>query len=180
MTYRQAGMVALAKRVAGWIIFLLALISTLISLLKFCYALSENKASLQAVLADFIRVFVDMIRFNTPWLNSFWRQSPLPTFTGLSGADVAFWLIYCLIFVGLALAASGARMSRQLRYIHEGLEDQLILENAKGETGLTREQLEEKIVIPRHSILTQYFPLYVLPVLIVLLTRGVLSLAGLL
>ncbi len=50
-----------------------------------------------------------------------------------------FWVIFILIFVGLALQDSGARMSRQARFLREGVEDQLILEKAKGEEGLTRE-----------------------------------------
>ncbi len=69
--------------------------------------------------------------------------------------------------MGLALQASGARMSRQVRFLREGLEDQTILENAKGEEGLSRAQLEARIVVPHHTILLQIFPLYVLPVIII-------------
>ncbi len=46
-----------------------------------------------------------------------------------------FWVIFILIFVGLALQDSGARMSRQARFLREGVEDQLILEKAKGGRG---------------------------------------------
>ncbi len=35
MTYQQAGRIAVLKRILGWVIFIPALISTLISLLKF-------------------------------------------------------------------------------------------------------------------------------------------------
>lgn len=76
-----------------------------------------------------------------------------------------FWVIFILIFVGLALQDSGARMSRQARFLREGVEDQLILEKAKGEEGLTREQIESRIVVPHHTIFLQFFSLYILPVI---------------
>lgn len=38
-------------------------------------------------------------------------------------------------------------MSRQSRFLREGVEDQLILEKAKGAEGLTREQIESRIVV---------------------------------
>ena len=65
------------------------------------------------------------------------------------------------------LQASGARMSRQTRFLREGVEDQLILEKAKGPDGMSREQIESRIVVPRHTIFVQFFPLYILPVIII-------------
>ena len=76
-----------------------------------------------------------------------------------------FWVIFILIFVGLALQDSGARMSRQARFLREGVEDQLILEKPKGKKGLTREQIESRIVVPHHTIFLQFFSLYILPVI---------------
>ncbi|WP_275556037.1 YniB family protein [Mixta sp. Marseille-Q2659] len=177
MTYQQAGRVAIIKRVAGWIIFIPALLSTLVSLLNFMFKHSEKRPGIDAVLLDFVHVMIDMIRFNTPFLGFFWRNSPVPDFNG--GGNIGFWLIYILIFVGLALQASGARMWRQSRHIKEGIEDMLILERAKGEEGRSRQQLEEKIVVPRHTIFLQIFPLYILPVIIAVAGYFILSLLGL-
>lgn len=56
----------------------------------------------------------------------------------------------------MALQASGARMSRQTRFLREGVEDQLILEKAKGPDGMSREQIESRIVVPRHTIFVQF------------------------
>lgn len=176
MTYQQAGRVAIIKRVAGWIIFLPALISTLVSLMNFMFKHSEKRPGIDAVLLDFIHVMIDMIRFNTPFLSFFWQNSPVPDFN--AGGNIGFWLIYILIFVGLALQASGARMWRQSRHIKEGIEDMLILEQAKGSEGRSRQQLEEKIVVPRHTIFLQIFPLYILPVIIAVAGYFVLSLVG--
>ncbi|WP_130834904.1 YniB family protein [[Erwinia] mediterraneensis] len=176
MTYQQAGRIAILKRVAGWVVFIPALLSTLISLLSFMFKHSEKQPGINAVLLDFIHVIIDMIRFNTTFLDFFWRHSPVPEFRG--EANVGFWIIYILIFVGLALQASGARMWRQSRHIKEGIEDQLIIEQAKGSEGRTRQLLEEKIRVPNHTILLQIFPLYILPVVIALIGYFVLSLLG--
>ena len=165
MTYQQAGRIAVLKRIAGWVIFIPALISTLISVLKFMYDHSEKQPGINAVMLDFAHVMIEMMRFNTPFLNVFWFNSPTPDFH--HQLNVGFWIIYALIFIAMALQASGARMSRQTRFLREGVEDQLILEKAKGPDGMSREQIESRIVVPRHTIFVQFFPLYILPVIII-------------
>lgn len=165
MTYQQAGRIAVLKRVLGWVIFIPAVISTIISVLKFMYDHSEKQPGINAVMLDFAHVIIEMMRFNTPFLNLFWYNSPTPDFH--QSLNIMFWIMYVLIFVGLALQASGARMSRQARFLREGVENQMILEKAKGPEGLTREQIEARIVVPHHTIFLQIFPLYVLPVLII-------------
>lgn len=165
MTYQQAGRIAVLKRVLGWVIFIPAVISTVISILKFMYEHSDKQPGINAVMLDFAHVMIEMMRFNTPFLNLFWYNSPTPHFQ--QGLNVLFWIIFALIFVGLALQASGARMSRQARFVREGVENQLILEKAKGNEGLSREQIEARINVPNHTIFLQIFPLYVLPAIII-------------
>ncbi|KFK94787.1 MULTISPECIES: YniB family protein [unclassified Serratia (in: enterobacteria)] len=180
MTYQQAGRVAILKRILGWVVFIPALLSTLISLLSFVYQHSEKTKGINAVMLDFAHVIVDMLRFNTSFLNIFWYNSPVPDVEKslFSGANLMFIIIYLLIFVGLALQASGARMSRQVKFIREGLEDQMILEQAKGSDGQTRAQLEERITLPHHTIFLQYFPLYILPTVIAVVAYFALKLLG--
>lgn len=177
MTYQQAGRIAVIKRILGWVIFIPAVLSTLISVLKFMYEHSEKKPGIDAVMMDFAHVMIEMMRFNTPFLNFFWYNSPLPDFH--HSLNIGFWIIFILVFVGMALQASGARMARQAKFLREGIEDQLILEQAKGADGLTREQLAERIVVPRHTILVQYFPLYVLPVIVIVIGYFFFFAAGL-
>lgn len=164
MTYQQAGRIAVLKRILGWVIFIPSLLSTLISLLKFMNAHKEQQEGINAVMLDFTHVMIDMMQANTPFLNVFWFNSPTPDFHGATSANVLFWVIFMLIFVGLALQDSGARMSRQARFLREGVEDLVILEKAKGDKGLTREEIESRIVVPHHTIFLQFFPLYILPV----------------
>lgn len=176
MTYQQSGRIAVLKRIAGWVIFIPAVISTLISVFKFMYDHSEKQPGINAVMLDFAHVMIEMMRFNTPFLNFFWFNSPTPDFH--QQMNIGFWVIYALIFVAMALQASGARMSRQTRFLREGVEDQLILEKAKGAEGMSREQIESRIVVPRHTIFLQIFPLYVLPVIIIVAGYFFFSLLG--
>ncbi|WES70278.1 YniB family protein [Superficieibacter sp. HKU1] len=176
MTYQQAGRIAIIKRIAGWVIFIPAVVSTLISVLKFMYAHSEKQAGINAVMLDFAHVMIEMMRFNTPFLNFFWYNSPQPEFS--HGLNLMFWIIFALIFVGLALQSSGARMSRQARFLREGVEDQMILEKAKGPDGMTREQIESRIVVPRHTIFLQIVPLYIMPVIVLIIGYFFFSLLG--
>ncbi len=176
MTYQQAGRIAVIKRILGWVIFIPAVLSTLISVLKFMYEHSEKKPGIDAVMMDFAHLMIEMVRFNTPFLNFFWYNSPLPEFK--HALNIGFWIIYVLVFVGMALQASGARMGRQAKFLREGVEDQLILEQAKGAEGLSREQLAQRIVVPRHTILKQYFTLYGLPIVVIVIGYVFFSLLG--
>lgn len=176
MTYQQAGRIAVLKRVAGWVIFIPTVVSTLISVLKFMYDHSEKQTGIDAVMLDFAHVMIDMIRVNTPFLNVFWYNSPVPDFK--NSLNILFWIIFALMFVGLALQASGARMSRQAKFIREGVEDQLILEKAKGSEGLSREQIESRIVVPHHTMFLQFFPLYIMPVIFIVVGYFFFSLLG--
>ncbi|WP_192456628.1 YniB family protein [Musicola keenii] len=180
MTYQQAGRIAVFKRIAGWILFIPALLSTVISLANLVHTFTEKTQGINGVLQDFLHLVVEVLRFNTPFLNVLWFNSPVPDFGRLSASTtLMFWAVYLLIFFGLALQVSGARLSRQVKHIREGLEDQLILEKAKGEEGKTREELESRVELPRHSVFLQFFPLYILPVVVAVVGYLVLKVIGL-
>lgn len=171
MTYQQARYIAAIKRIMGWMIFLPALLSTMISLLYFAAKQTKQVSqSISAVVTDLVQLVLDVARFNTPFFELFWQKSPVPHFSaGLDKNNLAFFVIYFLIFVGMALNASSARMLRQVRYIREGLEDQMILEQMKGEAGRDLQQLEQQIELPSHTILRQYVILYLLPLFFVVM-----------
>lgn len=69
-------------------------------------------------------------------------------------------------------------MSRQAKFLRERVNDQLILEKAKGTEGLSREALEARIEVPRHTIFVQFFPLYVLPIIVIVVGYFVLKVLG--
>ncbi|MGL9720280.1 YniB family protein, partial [Symbiopectobacterium sp.] len=106
-------------------------------------------------------------------------NSPMPDFSRpFAAASIMFWIIYLLIFVGLELQVSGARMSRQARAVREGIEDQVILEKMKGSEGRTREELASRAEVPHHTIFLQYFPLYIMPIITAFAGYLVLRLLG--
>ncbi|WP_237388328.1 YniB family protein [Xenorhabdus sp. Sc-CR9] len=166
MTYFQAGYVAIAKRILGWIIFVPAFLSTFVSVINLTWQHGVKGDGINAVLNDFLKMMAEMIKFNTPFLDFFWKYSPVPDWTvSITGANFGFLVIYFLIFIGLAMNASGLRMYRQFKFIKEHIEDQMILENVK-ESGITKEQLKNKIKFPRHSLFSQIFTLYISPIII--------------
>ncbi|WP_340616344.1 YniB family protein [Xenorhabdus entomophaga] len=166
MTYQQAGYVAIAKRILGWIIFVPAFLSTLVSVINLAWQHSSKGEGISAVLNDFLKMMADMIKFNTSFLDFFWKHSPTPDrIAGITGENISFFIIYILMFVGLAMSASGLRMYRQFKFIKEHIEDQMVLEQAK-ESGITKEELEAKIKFPRHSLFSQIFTLYISPIII--------------
>ena len=94
--------------------FIPALLSTLISVLGFIYQHSENQGH-QRGDAGFCSRDGGHGAFQYAVPEPFWYNSPVPDVDKslFSGANLMFIIIYILIFVGLALQASGARMSRQ-------------------------------------------------------------------
>lgn len=168
MTYQQAGIMALTKRIIGWGVFLLSIMSTIVSIVLFLASQGKKQTEgIGAVIGDFMTMIVDMVRYNTSFLNMFWHNSPVPQLgTGLSSPNVLFLLIYFLIFVGVALNLSGARMQRQMKYVRERIEDQLVLEKAKGELAQTRKQLEQGVSYTGHTMFKQYVALYISPIVV--------------
>ncbi|MBD2804532.1 hypothetical protein ID855_07445 [Xenorhabdus sp. ZM] len=174
MIYQQVGYFSIVKRMLGWLIFVPAFLSTFASVINLAWQQGIQGDGIHAIFNDFIKMMVEMVKFNTPFLDFFWKYSPVPSSTaGILG----FIVIYLLIFVGLAMSASGLRMYRQYKYIKENIEDQLILENAK-ESGVTKEQLESKIQFPRHSLFSQVFTLYISPIIIGILAYLLSKLLG--
>ncbi|CAK9885222.1 MAG: hypothetical protein XXXJIFNMEKO3_01618 [Candidatus Erwinia impunctatus] len=176
MTYQRAAQLAIVKRLLGWCIFLPALLSTVISVMKFIAARPEQKNGIEAVMSDFSQLFINMVQFNTPFLNFFWENSPQPDF--IAKSNVAFWLIYAAIFVGLALQASGAKMWRQYVFLRESITNQLILEKTREDGGKNRKQLEQRIVVPHQTFLLQIFPLYLLPLCLIFVGYFLLKWGG--
>lgn len=167
MTYQQAKCVGIFKRILGCFVFVVALISTSISVINYIYAYNRDSHELTMVIKDFIRITVDMLRTYTGFLDYFWLNSPVPTIgTGFSQNNVMFLLIYFLIFVGLALNASGARMGRQVKNVRENVQDLAVVEQLKGDDALSYHEMIGKLRFPHHTILLQFFRLYFLPIAI--------------
>lgn len=167
MNYQNAGIYAIAKRILGWLIFIPAFISTIISLIKLAAVQRPNGDGVNAVINDFFRVLAEMVQFNTSLLDFFWRNSPMPnTQTGFSQENILFFVIFFLMFIGLAFSASGLRMYRQVKYLKENIQDQLVIERAM-KSGITEDELKQNIQLPKHTIFTQVMVLYLSPLIVI-------------
>ncbi|WP_159564258.1 YniB family protein [Budvicia diplopodorum] len=166
MTHHQANVVALIKRIVGIVIFIPALVSTIISLLKYLVAPKEQVREMTAVVMDFINVMVDIVRQYTGFCEYFWVNSPLPNLSNWSSScSLWFIVIFALIFVGLALQAAGARLTKRVYAIREGVIQRAALEGMNGAEGRGREELQALVSIPNTSIFAQFGLLYVSPVI---------------
>ena len=104
MSYQYAGLYAILKRVLGWLIFIPAFISTAVSLTGLAAIQRPSGDGVNAVINDFFRVLAEMVQFNTPFLDFFWRNSPIPnTQMGFSQENITFFVIFLFMFIGLVL-----------------------------------------------------------------------------
>ncbi|MBT0723228.1 hypothetical protein HH682_01980 [Rosenbergiella sp. S61] len=164
MTLTEARYNAILKKSIGWLIFIIGTLSTAISLLNYLSSQREKLASINAVLSDFTRVIIDMVRFNTAFLNLFWQHSPVPDFG--NSTNILFWLFFMLVFFGMALNAAGSRQWRQYRYVKEQIEDHHVIENALGDQNSALLAIQ-RINLTNHSPFRQYYLLYILPIMVV-------------
>lgn len=165
MTHHQASAVALIKRITGIVIFIPALISTVISVLKYLIEPKANMQEMTATIMDFLQVIIKIARQYTSILESFWVNSPVPDISNWSSNNtIWFIVIFMLMFVGLALSASGARLAKRIYHVREGVAERAILEGMNGEQARSRQELEKLISIPNTSIFAQVGQLYVAPV----------------
>ncbi|MBK5142177.1 hypothetical protein I2494_00330 [Budviciaceae bacterium BWR-B9] len=166
MTHQQASTVALIKRIAGIVIFIPALISTVISVLKYLVEPKTNMQEMTAMIMDFVQVIIKIVRQYTSFLEYFWGNSPIPDISNWSASgSVWFIVIFLLMFIGLALQASGARLAKRVYNVREGVRERAILEAMNGDEARSFKDLEKLISIPNTSIFAQFGLLYVSPVL---------------
>lgn len=166
MTHHQANVVALIKRIVGIVIFIPALVSTIISLFKYLVEPKEQMQEMTAAVMDFVKVMVDMLHQYTRFLEYFWINSPIPNLSNWTASNSLWFIaIFVLIFVGLALQAAGARLTRRVYSIREGVIQRAALEGMNGAEGRSREELQKLVSIPNTSIFAQFGLLYVAPII---------------
>ncbi|VFS51155.1 YniB family protein [Budvicia aquatica] len=159
MTHHQANVVALIKRIVGIVIFIPALVSTVISLLKYLVAPKAQMQEMTAAVMDFVKVMVDIARQYTSFLEYFWVNSPIPDLANWSSSNSLWFIaIFALIFIGLSLQAAGARLTKRVYSIREGVIQRAALEGMNGAEGRTRQELEKLVSIPNTSIFCPVWP----------------------
>lgn len=166
MTHHQANVVAFIKRIVGIVIFIPALISTIISLFKYLVEPKEHMQEMTAAVMDFVKLMVDILHQYTHFLAYFWVNSPIPNLSDWA-ANNSLWFIaiFFLIFVGLALQAAGARLTKRVYGIREGVIQKAALEGMNGAEGRSYEELQKLISISNTSIFAQFGLLYLAPII---------------
>lgn len=179
MNYKQAKSKSRVKKLVGVAVFLTATISTAISLLKLIYFRLDDGSELGGMLARPVQSIVYWIYENTQYFSFFWNNSPTPNPFDYTLIDnVYFLIIYILPFIGLALYSSGKKLTIRLKKINIKIENQLIEESLKGDSGRTRNELESAVSIPKQTIWSQFHTLYLAPILVGLFIAIILKIIG--
>lgn len=93
MSYQTAFYIAIGKRVLGWIIFSLALVSTVVSLVLLAEKQGLQGDGLNAVANDFIKIMSHIIRQNTAFLDFFGITHQFPVL--IWGFRQLILLLFC-------------------------------------------------------------------------------------
>lgn len=181
MTHPQAHAVALIKHIVGIVVFIPALVSTIISLFKYLVEPKEQTQEMTAAVMDFVKVMVDMLHQYTGFLEYFWVNSPIPNLNNWT-ANSSLWFIaiFFLIFIGLALQASGNRLTKRIFSIREGVIERAALEGMNGVEGRSLEELQKSVSIPNASVFAQFGLLYIAPIIWGVIVYAILRLIDLL
>ncbi|MGL5006660.1 MAG: YniB family protein [Plesiomonas sp.] len=156
MNYKNAVILSASKRLIGWILVIIAVISTAISILKFLSIHIDNGTMASAVLADPYKQFFIFIYSKTQFLSSFWNSSPTPDHTNLtSSASIGFFAIYILIFVASAVKNSGAKLSERLAKTRDQIDDQLMQDQIGALPSRSKKEIRETLIIPNYPVLNQ-------------------------
>ncbi|MGL5759397.1 MAG: YniB family protein [Plesiomonas sp.] len=156
MNYKNAVILSVSKRLIGWVLFVIAVISTVISILKFLSIYIDNGTMAAAVLADPYKQLFIFIYGKTPFLSLFWNNSPTPEHTHLTGsASISFFIIYGFIFIASAIKDSGAKLSERLAKTRDQIDDQLMQDQIATLPSRSKQEIRETLVIPNYPVLTQ-------------------------
>ncbi len=113
MTYQQAGRIAILKELLGGLFLFRHCFPRSSQSLNLCMRTVKSRRDKCGNAGFYPRNDRHDAR-EYAVSECFWYNSPTPNFQG--SLNIGFWLIFILIFVGLAMQDSGARMSRQSRF----------------------------------------------------------------
>lgn len=156
MNYKNAVVLAVCKRLIGWILLITGMLSTLVSILKFLSLHIDNGSMAAAFLADPYKQLYIFVYGKTDFLSFFWNNSPVPDLGSLTSTNsLYFFAVYIMIFIGSAVKNSGAKLSSRLFKTGEQIEDQLMEDQIKGVTSRSRAEIRNTLSIPDYSIFRQ-------------------------
>lgn len=180
MNYQQALKKSRLKRIIGFVIFLIGIVSSIISILKMLYFNFDDGTIIGGALSKIFKNLISLIYQNTQFLNIFWQNCPSPNLNQLNTQDnIYFLLLYGLIFIGLALYSSGKKLAIRLNDINIIIENQLIKESIMNNQAVKRrDEIQNEISIKDSSIFSQLNQLYLAPLITSIVGGILLKLLG--
>lgn len=191
MTYQLARILAYVKLIAGWLLFSVCFLWTICGSLKSLLKLSKTVApngtqAAQEGNIDFIigimQSVVQTLEGNIEKMSvigSFWSTAPTPTIGDGMVGNMSFLIVFWGVFLGMALVQSSDKLFRQVRNVKQTVESLIMIEAARGEAVQSRDALIAQLKLKHHSVFLQIFPLYVFPVLIIIMMNFALGFLGL-
>ncbi|ELV7510467.1 hypothetical protein QMU95_003913 [Aeromonas veronii] len=163
----------------GIFIFVPSCMSTIISFLKmFYFRLSDGSRFGDAIAAPFKSIVSYIYTNTTPWLDFFWNNSPTPDPHAISSSEsISTFVIYGVIFIGMAFISSGKKKVIKILKINEAIDEQMLKESLEGRRQRPRSEIERTVDIPSEKFFTQFHTLYIAPIvtgiIIAILTKFV-------
>lgn len=180
MTYDEAKKKILIKWLVGAPVVLATSLSSTVSVLKMFYFGLDGGDQLSNAIALPIKRSVYLIYENTHFLEFFWNNSPTPMPKEFfANSNIAFFVIYLCIFFGMTLVGSARSLSSRLAEINKEIENELIRESVKGNTPRRRQEIQEQILVPKPSWLSQLHTLYFAPIVVGVVVAVIAKLSGL-
>lgn len=161
----------------GLFVFIPSFMSTIISLLKmFYFKLSDGSRFGEAIAAPFKHIVSSIYTHTSPWLDFFWNNSPTPDPQAISSSEsISTFIIYGVIFIGMAFIGSGKKKINKILEINEAIDKQMLKDSIQGHRSRPRSEIENSEEISSEKFFTQFHTLYLAPVItgivIVILTK---------
>ncbi len=158
---------AFIEIVIGMLIFFPSSISTVISFLKmFYFRLSDGSRFGEAIAAPFKTIVSSVYNYTTPWLDFFWNNSPTPDPQAISSSEsISTFVIYGIIFIGMAFLASGKKKIKRIAEINDAIDKQMLKESIQGLRSRPRSEIEGSVEMPKENFFTQFHTLYLAPII---------------
>lgn len=171
---------ACVEIVIGMLIFLPSSISTIVSFLKmFYFRLSDGSRIGEAIAAPFKNIVYYIYTNTSPWLNFFWDNSPTPDPHAISSSEsISTFVIYGIIFIGMAFIGSGKKKIMKIIRINEAIDEQMLKDSLEGRHQRARDEIERSVDIPSDKFFTQFHTLYIAPIVTGIVIAIITKLVG--
>ncbi|MFC0180353.1 YniB family protein [Thorsellia kenyensis] len=205
MTYQQARILAYIKMSSGWFVFAISLLWTVSGALKslLAYSLLWTVTGALKSLLGYSQLVVNKVKnaeesglnfifgimssviktldkglSDMPVMGFFWTSAPTPVIGDGVFGNLGFVILFWGMFIGMALVQSSDKLFSQVRNVQQTVDSLIFIETARGEKVQSADELISRLKLKHHSVFIQYFPLYVFPMVIIIMVKFALGFLG--